>query len=71
MICPHVGRSPLQVGSGIHIRSRARAFVLANPETGLHFAIVSADIGMGSNAVTEQVLVKLDADVRTKGPCYE
>ena len=43
-----------QVGAGIHMRQRARAFVLESNETtpggnaGV-FAFVSADIGMGSH----------------------
>ena len=61
-----------QVGAGIHMRQRARAFVLESNETtpggnaGV-FAFVSADIGMGSHVVLTRVLDLLDKEPTTKG----
>ena len=61
-----------QVGGGLHIRLRARAFILesnvsATPGKAGRFAFVSVDMGMGSHAVTERVLQILDAEPTTKG----
>ena len=60
-----------QVGAGLHIRLRSRAYVFAtlNPSTNVtdRFAFVSVDMGMGSSAVTNRVLELLDAEPTTKG----
>lgn len=63
---------PGQVGNGVHIRQRARAFVVESNETtpgGIDgkFAYVSADIGMGSHVVLMRVLELLDQEPTTKG----
>eukprot|EP00939_MAST-03C_sp_MAST-3C-sp1_P004076 g4076.t1 len=63
---------PNQVGNGIHIRLRARAFVVTSNQTtpggeSGTFAFVSADIGMGSHAVLVRVLELLEAEPSTKG----
>jgi neutral ceramidase len=60
-----------QVGAGLHIRLRSRAYVFAtlDPSTNVtdRFAFVSVDMGMGSSAVTNRVLELLDAEPTTKG----
>eukprot|EP00940_MAST-03C_sp_MAST-3C-sp2_P000466 g466.t1 len=63
---------PSQVGNGIHLRLRARAFVVSSNQTtpgGKYgkFAFVSADIGMGSHVVLMRVLELLDEEPSTKG----
>lgn len=56
-----------QVGAGVHFRPRARAYAMYDNSTKLRFAFVSADIGMGSDAVNVEVLKALDKDPITKG----
>ncbi|MDO5617409.1 neutral/alkaline non-lysosomal ceramidase N-terminal domain-containing protein [Kocuria sp.] len=48
-----------QTGRGVHMRQRARAFVLEDAATGEHVAIVVADILSPSNAVRQAVLDRL------------
>jgi neutral ceramidase len=51
--------SPFQKTGGIHMRLRARAFVLASEATGELLAFVSADLCMISMAVKREVVARL------------
>jgi len=46
--------------TGLHMRQRARAFVIADPQTDARVAYVVADIGMFFRNVKEGVLARLD-----------
>ena len=48
-----------QTAAGIHTRLRARAFVVGDDAGAHRVAFVSSDIGMGSEAVTREVLARL------------
>ncbi len=50
-----------QVTEGIHIRQRARAFIIAEPETDKRLVFVSADIGSIEHNMTLEVLDRLQA----------
>src|SRR5436853_3018971 len=49
--------------TGIHLRQRSRAFVLADAATGRRLAFVVADIGMFFRNVRDEVLRRLDPAV--------
>ncbi|OIJ27287.1 neutral/alkaline ceramidase [Nocardioides luteus] len=49
-----------QVSSGLHMRQRARAFVIADPESGERVVHVLADAGMIFQSVRDAVLAKLE-----------
>jgi neutral ceramidase len=51
--------NPAQIAGGIHFRLRARAFVVGDDENKDRFAYVSLDAGMGSQAITREVLNRL------------
>lgn len=53
--------NPSQIGAGIHFRQRARAFIIAQESDPKRkrLVYVSVDFGMGSQAVTREVLVQL------------
>src|SRR5699024_11216361 len=48
-----------QTGSGLHMRQRARAFVIADRATGERVLHVNADIGMVFQSVRDAVLARL------------
>ena len=50
---------PDQQTAGIHLRTRARAYVLADPAAGTRIAYVVADLGMIFQAVHQAVLARL------------
>lgn len=49
-----------QVSSGLHMRQRSRAFVIADPQTGERVVHVLADAGMIFQSVRDAVLAKLE-----------
>ena len=53
--------NPAQVAGGIHTRLFARAFIFADEDSeevgGKRICYVSADIGMGSDLLTQKVIV--------------
>ncbi|MFJ9387543.1 neutral/alkaline ceramidase [Nocardioides sp. NPDC101246] len=49
-----------QVSSGLHMRQRARSFVIADPESGERVVHVLADAGMIFQSVRDAVLAKLE-----------
>ncbi len=49
-----------QVSSGLHMRQRARAFVIVDPESGERVVHVLADAGMIFQSVRDAVLAKLE-----------
>jgi len=51
--------NPSQTAAGIHFRLRARAFVIGDDDGKNRVAYVSADIGMGSQALTREVISRL------------
>ena len=53
------GTVPPQQASGIHLRQRARAFVVADPASGRRVAIVIADLGALFQAVHQGVIARL------------
>ncbi|WP_239455365.1 neutral/alkaline ceramidase [Nocardioides gilvus] len=50
-----------QTGEGLHMRQRARAFVIADRASGDRVVHVTADIGMIFQSVRDEVLAQLDA----------
>src|SRR5262252_51309 len=56
-----------QKTAGIHMRLRARAFVIATPCNGKRVAFVSADLGQVFQVMKQQVVTKLQT---TYGPMY-
>lgn len=50
-----------QLTEGLHIRQRARAFIIAEPGNGKRLAFVSADIGSIEHNITLEVLDRLKA----------
>ena len=56
-----------QKTAGIHLRLRARAFVIATPCNGNRVAFVSADLGQIFQVMKQQVVAKLQT---TYGPMY-
>lgn len=53
---------PSQIGHGIHLRLRARSFVIADDD-GKRVAFVSTDVGMGSDIVKNAVIEALNSKV--------
>jgi neutral ceramidase len=51
---------PNQVGAGLHMRLRARAFVVADDADASRMAFVSLDAAMGSDMMTKEVLERLE-----------
>ncbi|MFD7076842.1 neutral/alkaline non-lysosomal ceramidase N-terminal domain-containing protein [Nocardioides sp. NPDC059952] len=49
-----------QVSSGLHMRQRARAFVIADPDSGERVVHILADAGMIFQSVRDAVLAKLE-----------
>lgn len=49
-----------QVGRGIHMRLHSRAFVIEDPATGAHAALVVADLMCPTDGVRQEVLRRLD-----------
>lgn len=50
-----------QLTEGLHIRQRARAFIIAEPDNGKRLVFVSADIGSIEHNITLEVLDRLKA----------
>ncbi|MCE7997716.1 MAG: neutral/alkaline ceramidase [Rhodobiaceae bacterium] len=50
-----------QLTEGLHIRQRARAFIIAEPDNGKRLVFVSADIGSIEHNITLEVLDRLQA----------
>src|SRR4051812_17547052 len=51
--------NPEQIAGGIHFRQRARAMVVGDDKNKDRFAYVSIDAGMGSQAITREVIQRL------------
>jgi neutral ceramidase len=54
---------PSQIGHGIHLRLRARSFVVADDDDGKRVAFVSTDVGMGSDIVKNAVIEALNSKI--------
>ncbi|KAG0149130.1 hypothetical protein CROQUDRAFT_59666 [Cronartium quercuum f. sp. fusiforme G11] len=48
-----------QVGTGLHMRLRSRAFIVANESGGSRWVMINADVGMGDTAIRRGVVERL------------
>lgn len=60
-----------QVGDGIHLRQRARAFIVSEDDDSKRIAFVSLDTGLGSDLVNTKVLERLDKTIGEGVYTYE
>jgi len=60
-----------QVGDGVHLRQRARAFVVSEDDDSKRVAFVSLDTGLGSDLLNTKVLERLDQTIGKGVYTYE